>query len=57
MAPPVGFQQALAESIDDFGGGRAVEVAAMMSDSVVICRAGSTTPTSTAVCSATRRAR
>jgi pSer/pThr/pTyr-binding forkhead associated (FHA) protein len=35
MAPPVGFQQALAESIDDSGGGRAVEVAAMMGDSVV----------------------
>jgi pSer/pThr/pTyr-binding forkhead associated (FHA) protein len=35
MAPPVGFQQALAESIDDFTGARAVEVAAMMGDSVV----------------------
>jgi hypothetical protein len=35
MAPPVGFQQALAESIDDHGGARAVEVAAMLGDSVV----------------------
>ena len=35
MAPPVGFQQALAESIDDHTGTRAVEVAAMMGDSVV----------------------
>jgi hypothetical protein len=35
MAPPVGFQQALAESVDDHTGTRAVEVAAMMGDSVV----------------------
>ncbi|TMQ06180.1 MAG: AgmX/PglI C-terminal domain-containing protein [Deltaproteobacteria bacterium] len=35
MAPPVGFQQAMAESIDDYSGARAVEVAAMMGDSVV----------------------
>lgn len=35
MAPPVGFQQAMGESIDDQGGTRAVEVAAMMGDSVV----------------------
>jgi hypothetical protein len=35
MAPPVGFQQAMAESIDDHTGTRAVEVAAMMGDSVV----------------------
>jgi hypothetical protein len=35
MAPPVGFQQALAESVDDHQGARAVEVAAMMGDSVI----------------------
>jgi pSer/pThr/pTyr-binding forkhead associated (FHA) protein len=35
MAPAVGFQQAMAESIDDHAGARAVEVAAMMGDSVV----------------------
>ena len=35
MAPPIGFQQAMAESIDDHTGTRAVEVAAMMGDSVV----------------------
>ncbi|MBC7974979.1 MAG: AgmX/PglI C-terminal domain-containing protein, partial [Myxococcales bacterium] len=35
MAPPVGFQQAMAESIDDHSGARAVEIAAMMGDSVV----------------------
>jgi pSer/pThr/pTyr-binding forkhead associated (FHA) protein len=35
MAPPAGFQQAMAESIDDHAGARAVEVAAMLGDSVV----------------------
>ena len=35
MAPPVGFQQSMAESADDLHGGRAVEVAAMLGDSVV----------------------
>jgi hypothetical protein len=35
VAPPVNFQQAIAESIDDHGGARAIEVAAMMGDSVV----------------------
>ena len=35
MAPPIGFQQSMAESIDDHGGTRAVEVAAMLGDSVV----------------------
>jgi pSer/pThr/pTyr-binding forkhead associated (FHA) protein len=35
MAPPVGFQQAMAESVDDHTGTRAVEIAAMMGDSVV----------------------
>ena len=35
MAPPVGFQQAIAESVDDHTGTRAVEVAAMLGDSVV----------------------
>jgi pSer/pThr/pTyr-binding forkhead associated (FHA) protein len=35
IPPAVGFQQAMAESIDDHGGARAVEVAAMMGDSVV----------------------
>jgi hypothetical protein len=35
MAPPVGFQQSMAESADDIHGARAVEVAAMMGDSVV----------------------
>ncbi|MCW5802690.1 MAG: AgmX/PglI C-terminal domain-containing protein [Deltaproteobacteria bacterium] len=35
MAPPVNFQQSMAESIDDVGGTRAVEVAAMLGDSVV----------------------
>ncbi len=35
MAPPIGFQQAMAETIDDHTGTRAVEVAAMMGDSVV----------------------
>lgn len=35
MAPPAGFQAAMAESVDEAGGTRAVEVAAMMGDSVV----------------------
>jgi pSer/pThr/pTyr-binding forkhead associated (FHA) protein len=35
MAPPQGFQQAMAESVDDHGGARAIEVAAMLGDSVV----------------------
>ncbi|HEX7838032.1 MAG TPA: AgmX/PglI C-terminal domain-containing protein, partial [Kofleriaceae bacterium] len=35
MAPPVGFQQAMAESVDDHTGARAIEVAAMLGDSVV----------------------
>src|SRR5581483_8282957 len=35
MAPPVGFQAAMAESVDDHAGARAVEVAAMLGDSVV----------------------
>ncbi|HEY0192883.1 MAG TPA: FHA domain-containing protein, partial [Kofleriaceae bacterium] len=35
MAPPAGFQQAMAESIDDHHGARAVEVAAMLGDSVI----------------------
>ncbi|HWU88032.1 MAG TPA: AgmX/PglI C-terminal domain-containing protein, partial [Kofleriaceae bacterium] len=35
MAPPQGFQQVMAESVDDVGGKRAVEVAAMLGDSVV----------------------
>jgi hypothetical protein len=35
MAPPANFQQAFAESVDDHTGTRAVEVAAMMGDSVV----------------------
>jgi hypothetical protein len=35
MAPPVNFQQAMAESVDDLSGARAVEVAAMLGDSVV----------------------
>jgi hypothetical protein len=35
MAPPVGFQAAMAESVDEIGGTRAVEVAAMLGDSVV----------------------
>jgi hypothetical protein len=35
MAPPIGFQQAIAESVDDHTGTRAVEVAAMLGDSVV----------------------
>jgi pSer/pThr/pTyr-binding forkhead associated (FHA) protein len=35
MAPPQGFQQAMAESVDEIGGTRAVEVAAMLGDSVV----------------------
>src|SRR5262249_5510051 len=35
MAPPIGFQQAMAESVDDHTGARAIEVAAMMGDSVV----------------------
>ncbi|MCX5741759.1 MAG: AgmX/PglI C-terminal domain-containing protein [Proteobacteria bacterium] len=35
MAPPVGFQQSMAESVDEIGGARAVEVAAMLGDSVV----------------------
>lgn len=34
-AAPVGFQQVMAESVDDVGGARAVEVAAMLGDSVV----------------------
>lgn len=32
---PAGFQQAMAESADDLGGARAIEVAAMLGDSVV----------------------
>jgi hypothetical protein len=35
MAPPIGFQQTLAESVDDHAGTRAVEVAAMMGETVV----------------------
>jgi hypothetical protein len=35
MAPPQGFQQVMAESVDEIGGARAVEVAAMLGDSVV----------------------
>lgn len=35
MAPPQGFQQSMAESVDDVSGARAVEVAAMLGDSVV----------------------
>jgi pSer/pThr/pTyr-binding forkhead associated (FHA) protein len=35
MAPPSGFQQSMAESADDISGARAVEVAAMLGDSVV----------------------
>jgi pSer/pThr/pTyr-binding forkhead associated (FHA) protein len=35
MASPQGFQAAMAESVDDIGGARAVEVAAMLGDSVV----------------------
>ena len=35
MAPPTGFQQSMAESADDVTGARAVEVAAMLGDSVV----------------------
>jgi hypothetical protein len=35
MAPPIGFQAAMAESVDEIGGARAVEVAAMLGDSVV----------------------
>ena len=35
MAPPIGFQQAMAESADEIGGARAIEVAAMLGDSVV----------------------
>ena len=35
MAPPVGFQTAMAEQVDEIGGARAVEVAAMLGDSVV----------------------
>ncbi len=35
MAPPVGFQQSMAESAEDMHGPRAVEVAAMLGDSVV----------------------
>jgi hypothetical protein len=35
MASPVGFQQAMAGSVDEIGGGRAIEVAAMLGDSVV----------------------
>jgi len=35
MAPPIGFQQSMAESADDVTGARAVEVAAMLGDSVV----------------------
>jgi pSer/pThr/pTyr-binding forkhead associated (FHA) protein len=35
MAPPAGFQQVMAESVDEIGGTRAVEVAAMLGDSVV----------------------
>ena len=34
-AVPSGFQASMAESVDDFGGARAVEVAAMLGDSVV----------------------
>jgi pSer/pThr/pTyr-binding forkhead associated (FHA) protein len=35
MAPPQGFQTAMAEQVDEIGGARAVEVAAMLGDSVV----------------------
>jgi hypothetical protein len=35
VAPAAGFQQAMAGEADDFGGARAVEVAAMLGDSVV----------------------
>jgi hypothetical protein len=35
MAAPTGFQQSFAESADDLSGARAVEVAAMLGDSVV----------------------
>jgi len=35
MAAPTGFQQSFAESADDMSGARAVEVAAMLGDSVV----------------------
>ncbi|MGN6109464.1 MAG: FHA domain-containing protein, partial [Kofleriaceae bacterium] len=35
MAPPAGFQAAMAESVDEVGGTRAVEVAAMLGDSVI----------------------
>jgi len=35
MAPPAGFQQVMAESVDEIGGTRAVEVAAMLGDSVI----------------------
>ena len=35
QAPIAGFQSAMAGEADDFGGGRAVEVAAMLGDSVV----------------------
>ncbi|MBA3539562.1 MAG: AgmX/PglI C-terminal domain-containing protein, partial [Deltaproteobacteria bacterium] len=35
MAPPAGFQQTMAEAVDEVGGARAVEVAAMLGDSVV----------------------
>jgi pSer/pThr/pTyr-binding forkhead associated (FHA) protein len=35
MAPPAGFQASMAEQVDEIGGARAVEVAAMLGDSVV----------------------
>lgn len=35
MAPVAGFQQAMASEADDLGGARAIEVAAMLGDSVV----------------------
>ncbi len=35
MAPPSGFQAGMGELVDDIGGSRAVEVAAMLGDSVV----------------------
>jgi len=55
MAPAAGFQQAMASEADDLGGARAVEVAAMLGDSVVgvkHCmdpRGGKVTPTTWAV--------
>src|SRR5262249_35544404 len=35
MTQPTGFAASMAESVDDFGGARAVEIAAMLGDSVV----------------------